>query len=184
MGRGGQAAFEPIAVSAKRDKHKLFRPDWAGMLRPEPSDSGKGKLILPGETKLARCFTSGKIKTGNIEAASERPAWLWPLGQIFTYCQRAQARYGYLITNEELVVIRLRPTDPTFTQPDLKLRHSDRHEGSKPSADVLAAYRRLEFKSIPWKHESKSDTLTVALTLFFLHMIVRVTPLLEVRLNN
>ena len=171
MGRGGQAAFEPIAVADKKDKHKLFRPDWAGMLRPEPSDTNKGRLILPGETKLARCFTSGNIITGKVTAAPERPAWLWPLGQIFTYCQKAQARYGYLITDEELVVIRLRPT---FTR--LDLRRSGRHKGSEPSDDTFPAYERLEFKSIPWKHKSEPDALTVTLTLFFLHMIVRVTP--------
>ena len=31
-----------------------------------------------------------------------------PLSQIFTYCVRAKARYGYIITDKELVVLRIR----------------------------------------------------------------------------
>ena len=98
MVKGGQAECRPG-----------IRPDWAGVCRPRTSNAFKPENILPGDTKLSSKWKSSKIQTGSVtEAGGNRNEWLWPLMQNFTYCLYCQVRYGYIITDQELVVIRLK----------------------------------------------------------------------------
>ena len=124
--------------------------------------------MLSGDTKLARKFRSSSIIEGRIEQGSTRPAWLWPLAQIFTYCLRSNARYGFLITDEELVAIRICEGDPN--DPPVARRQSSRI-GNPPS---IRQNGIVEYKSIPWSHNSDSDQPTINLTLWWLHMMVSV----------
>lgn len=98
---------------------------------------------------------------------------MWPLSQIFTYCLRSGVRYGYLITDKELVVVHIRSSDPDTLQP----RRGSRH-GDLPLQATIAEKGLLEWKAIPWTHDSGSDQLTVNLTLWWLHMMVSVSELL------
>lgn len=94
------------------------------------------------------------------------PPWYWPIKQIFTYCMRAGVRYGYLITDYELIVVRIRPKGPNKGQSSSGSRFSTRC--SRPRELVNQA--TLDFEAIPWSHKT-SDKLTVNLALWGLHLM-------------
>ena len=93
-----------------------FFPDWAGTQKVPDDKTQEGTSrppnILTGDSKLAKKWSSNKIIDGFV--TSEKSDWLKPLRQIYTYCVKANARYGYIITDEEVVVVRVRPN----LQPD------------------------------------------------------------------
>jgi hypothetical protein len=143
MARGGQAWIP---------QENRLTPDWAGILLSFPenncsddSRSGKSlntrryKNVLPGDTKLSTKF---KSKWG-----PEDQRFQDPINQVFTYCRRANVPYGYIITQEELVVLRL-------------------FHGDKDNPNRLS----IEWKAIPWTNNT-NDELTVNLTLWCLHML-------------
>ena len=146
MARGGQAWIP---------KEKKLAPDWAGILLSCPENSQPSKCnstrhylnVLPGDTKLSTKFKS---------------TWGWkdqrfkdPVIQVFTYCRRASVPYGYIITQDELVVLRL--------------FYGDR-ENPNNLTEGFKKYHYLEYKSIPWTN-NVDDELTVNLTLWCLHML-------------
>lgn len=150
MARGGQAWIPQT--------NKLT-PDWAGILLSFPEnncidDSQPGKFhntrpyknVLPGDTKLSTKFKS--------EWGRDDQRFRDPINQVFTYCRRANVPYGYVITQEELVVLRL-------------------FNGDKNNPDHLTGREGrtyVEWKAIPWANNT-DDELTVNLTLWCLHML-------------
>ncbi|KAK2757626.1 hypothetical protein FQN54_004595 [Arachnomyces sp. PD_36] len=75
-------------------KPKIF-PDWAGVSKSEDPFYTN---LCPGETKLGTKWDSqGKGKIG----------YYWPIAQVLKYCvTNWNCRYGYIITERELVVLR------------------------------------------------------------------------------
>ena len=151
MARGGQAWIPKGKVS----KDKPLTPDWAGIFlscdeinQPDKSKKERHYLnVLPGDTKLSTKFKS---------------EWGWddqrfkdPVTQVFTYCRRASVPYGYIITQEELVILRL-------------------FHGDKEDPNILTEgtgiYEYVEYKSIPWENNMKHE-LTINLALWCLHML-------------
>ena len=121
---------------------------------------------------MAQTFPTCDIKDGTIDKVSSRPAWLWPIAQIFTYCIKARARYGFLITEKELVVTRIRRGKPDGSN------HEDRHSerllsrARKPNDPPPEVEDRiLDYKRIPWIHNGESRE-TVNLVLWWLHLMV------------
>lgn len=182
MSKGGQAQYP--------GNHSGLRPDWAGVkpsIAAINTSSTKAQNVLPGETKLSRKWSSTKIEPERVEGIMEKQEWFLPLSQIFSYCVRANARYGYIITDKELVVIRVRPTgqsDALNSQAPLdtigtiiededdhaiKKVHSIKAEGETPMAQAMAT-GVLEYRAIPWQdHADRS--MTVNLALWWLHMM-------------
>ena len=117
-------------------------------------------------------FESRKIKTGftgpqsSIIGSSKKPPWSYALSQIFTYCLKANARYGYLITDQELVVIKIRPICPRRPPSAPQHRRSNRLNNPQPPSDE----GELKYKSIPWTH-NESDKLTINFALWALHLM-------------
>lgn len=118
MARGGQSHIPQLV------KEKRF-PDWAGiqpaLSQADVQGTKKSSInILPGDTKVSRKWLSDDIVDGALDADYTRDNWQRPLKQVYTYCVRANARYGYIITDKELVVIRIGPSTqektPTSTQ--------------------------------------------------------------------
>ena len=180
MAKGGRSRF---SVAGK------LRPDWAGILSdPEDSISQEEAIkppnILPGDSKLGKKWSSSKIKNGIVKWQYLRNDWLKPLRQIYTYCVRANARYGYIITDEEVVVIRVRP----ILQPGESGMVNDSQESQQGSeslnneqetAESQASFSeydeghdfilpspvfkkvedngRLEYKAIPWSNAASRD---------------------------
>ena len=100
MVRGGQANSYP-----------KYKPDWAGVLRA--STKKRTSSILPGETKVGWKWKSQDIQDGDVNGVYLAGDWLEPIKQIYTYCIKLNVRYGYIITERELVVIRIRPSRRT-----------------------------------------------------------------------
>jgi hypothetical protein len=116
MACGGQASIEPRKDIDHKAKKK---PDWAGIKKEDvqPLDvSGTTrtmhKNLLPGDTKLGTKWKSEKIVQNKNSAEVKAP-----IQQILSYCVKAHVRYGYLITQDELVVFRVSeiPSQPSQT---------------------------------------------------------------------
>lgn len=132
MARGGQT-----------ESTRSLQPDWAG--KNEITNSN----LLPGDTKLARKWSSDKIPIGKVPDEKPKANWLRPLRQLSSYCMKHQCRYGYIITEEELVALRV---------------------SAAPGA--RRSVRMVEFQSVPWKNNSADGiSMTVNLALWWLHML-------------
>lgn len=167
-------------------------PEWAGVQR---SDSGpcRPSNILPGDTKVSWKWSSQKIQPGDTEDIYLENDWLEPIKQLYTYCCRLKARYGYIITEKELVVVRIRPVSPidTWSPVDtqdsvlssssprnrMKAAFSTPSYGSARNASAtLERGGTLEYKAIPWSSEATNasicrKSLTINLALWWLHMM-------------
>lgn len=99
MARGGHAYIP--GTKAK----KGLRPDWAGIIPSDgyqhrTNESRKSYMnALPGDSKLSTKWSS----FGDPNSLEFKKSFY----QIFNYCDLAEVRYGYLLTLEELVVVRL-----------------------------------------------------------------------------
>ena len=91
---------------------------------------------------------------------------------MYTYCIKANTRYSYIITDEELVVTRVKSMLPNGSQAV---------RGMPTSLDDIAADRALEsgmleYKPIPWNSNddmqlSEPKAMTVNLGLWWLHIM-------------
>ncbi|KAI4213159.1 MAG: hypothetical protein LQ349_009294 [Xanthoria aureola] len=152
MARGGQAYFPKLPAGIKQSP---------GYPKQPPN-------ILPGDTKLGSKWKSSNIEPGKVSKATNRDGWLAAIRQIYTYCVQTDARYGYLLTDKELVAVRI------SWIPDTEMK------GPKDKADS-GAHRIgiLEYKAIPWSYDetetqSSDGRLTVNLALWWLHMMAAV----------
>ncbi|KAI4212011.1 MAG: hypothetical protein LQ351_005193 [Letrouitia transgressa] len=185
MARGGLAkVLEQGPTSKGTEERKGYkRPDWAGIFRskswePQLDMSTKYINVLPGDTKLSKNWKSKDIPPGPTRGW-KRNNILYPLNQIYTYCIRANGRYGYVITDEELVVVRVRG------RLDLNQNSSDESKDSTKYSETLHS-GILEYRAIPWAwHDSSTDTewdgLTVNLALWFLHLMAAAERGIEAR---
>ncbi|MCJ1474757.1 hypothetical protein MMC13_003417 [Lambiella insularis] len=193
---------DDAAAIAKGDKTKRgtiieddrFSPDWAGIRRYESTNFGY-KNLCPGATKLASKWSTSA-------EGQERNDFLFPLGQIQTYCGRLWgSRYGYIITPEELVVVMVRReiVDPglanqrsardvqrltasqvshtrTFSyetvRSEFQAMSLDTGSSFSDDANPDIEYRPLLWKSIPWA-AAGGKFLTVKLALWYLLMLTK-----------
>ena len=199
-----------MAAGSRGYLHKSgrYRPDWAGIqpTAPQPDEareSGKAWNILPGDTKVSKKWSSNKIVRGPVKAKLTSE-WLRPLNQIYTYCVRANARYGYIITDKELVVLRVCPA-PQANESDATIEYqvSWPHESKDLNGDVeklslsqeqdesndsvlssmirkrLHDNGKLEYRAISWtkpitSNARRSNEMTVNLALWWLHIMAAV----------
>lgn len=77
------------------------------------------------------------------------------INQVFTYCRRANVQYGYIVTQEELVVTR-----PFW---------GDKNEPDNLNGEAVKRLY-LEYKAKPWA-ENGDNGLTINLMLWCLHML-------------
>ena len=184
IGRGGRAKKNPGEVDAR-----LF-PDLAGTLLDQRTAAGGYRNLCPGETKLYTKWSSSERKADFLE----------PFSQIQSYCGRQwNVRYGYVIPQEELCVVRITKKDPgpglVATKPSRNVSPPDYRTHKRPfstetissglgpvSIDEASGYqdenpnvgfKPVEFKSIPWTN-SGPQTMTVELALWWLHMMASV----------
>lgn len=161
MVRGGQAQFSSGPNS--RDPASSEKPDWAAVRRPVHESglhqgSMKPKIILPGDTKLSSKWSSTQLPRGLRKREMAKNVSN-PIGQIYRYCLRANARYGYLITDDELVAVRIDIESPEAFY--------KRHGGLRRREIVL------RFKAIPWDNAASTDPelITINLALWLLHLV-------------
>jgi hypothetical protein len=90
------------------------KPDWAGVRTSLPKESGRAVNILPGDTKVSYKWISSKVATGEMNENDRISDWAWPIRQIFTYCLDLRTRYGFIITDVEVVAFRVRAPRERF----------------------------------------------------------------------
>ncbi|PGG97275.1 hypothetical protein AJ79_09261 [Helicocarpus griseus UAMH5409] len=97
MGATTQEVTDSTQAGDQSSKAKIF-PDWAGAAKAKDPQTGYVNRC-PGETKLAEKWTS--------DTDRQKDFYLWPLAQVVIYCvSNWKTRYGYLINQKELVVLR------------------------------------------------------------------------------
>ena len=77
------------------------RPDWSLVARSRMGDNGRYDNLLPGDTKLHRKWYPEMLRD-NYEHNYEE--WRKPVSRIMTYMMFYESRYGFLITDGNLVV--------------------------------------------------------------------------------
>jgi len=79
--------------------------------------------------------------------------------QVYTYCVKANARYGYIITDKEFVVLRIRPNE-----------NAEKTKGPRTYTpkEVTESDGIPEYTSISWE---SGDQLLVNLALRRLHLL-------------
>jgi len=201
----------------KNQKHR--NPDWAGKKpstvnpnepRRKAKKPTKAKNLLPGDTKVSRKWKSANLTKGDVnKAVVKDKSWFQPVGQIYTYCVRSNARYGYIITDKELVVVRIRSlpqTGPTQEEESTDKKREEREEQDeyrKLDPDIMAGSQELEefvegapeatqaftdgvmeYKAIPWDShiptsQRNPEVMTVNLALWWLHMMAAESSAIE-----
>ena len=160
MVRGGQASLFHL------DNRKDLRPDWAGRCHLQ-----KANNILPGETKPSRVFSSKVLREcadRHDHVKNPTADYLWPARQLTAYCVYSHMRYGYIITDEELIVVRV----GTLVE---QRKNAPDHELLEDTVDNP----RLEWQSIPWNHGNDRSKITVNLALWALHVLAASNGLLD-----
>ncbi len=76
-----------------------LKPDWTLVRSDAVLPDGYYANIMPGDTKLSARWTP--FDTSNIQ-------WKLPVQQVLTYSNDVQCRYGFVITDSDLVVCALR----------------------------------------------------------------------------
>ena len=153
-----------------------MNPDWAG-IQAEPVDSSDRSLpenILPGDTKLSKKWQSSKIRKGEITRTYDKTDWLRPIAQIYTYCVQSGKRYGYLITDKELLATRILPVLDGDKDDSISRfsRQSTKPISGSPAQHVLDR-GIMECKAIPWHlpETHGRNELTVNMAIWYLHML-------------
>lgn len=185
MARGGHAF-----IPGTKPSEKALHPDWAGIIPSNKHQEGtkenrKSHMnVLPGDSKLSTKWKSSR-DPDSLEFKK-------PFFQIFHYCELADVRYGYLLTQEELVVVRIsrKPrgqiSDPTMpSQRPQRLGTSQlKKEQAKlhlPEKHRTKEHGVLEYKSIRWDDGSQREeaSLSINLALWWLHMLAATARSIE-----
>ncbi|KAF2241889.1 hypothetical protein BU26DRAFT_571625 [Trematosphaeria pertusa] len=121
------------------------RPDWSGVKEEEDSTS-----LVPGETKLQNPKSAKPLpkEWPTEESTGEHTDFISFLSQAATYSKMEKSRYAYVITNMELVVMRLSketstiPTRPSGTSRRLSAESNQLQGGNMqpPSSSPPAAH--------------------------------------------
>lgn len=156
-----------------------LKPDWAVYDRAvkklyysaADEDPIKSLVFAVGDSKMCQkwesawihqSFAAGYTDPNPAARANGQPLQkthivtkerLLPLEQLAAYCRFGETRYGFILTQEELVAFRMRRLDP------------DLIAGVTPAVDK--AYAGIEYKSVPWK-TSGSAKLTANLAIWAL----------------
>lgn len=137
-----------------------YRPDWAGA-RTIVKDPNQTINILPGDTKVSYKWRSAEIIPKEVNEDDLVQNWFWPLRQIFTYCMTFKTRYGYIISDEEVVAFRVKA-------PRERLKE-------KPKRNAMVSKDRGTIEYVPI-YDSTQDPdgekkLTMNLAIWWLHLL-------------
>lgn len=170
-----RARSSSAAPGPANKKKRSFIPDGGG-IRIENSSQSQDRL--PSDIKGR--WKSKEVTKRNGKYLNRKGYWkngmsiedqARPLRQIYTYCVEANARYGFIITCEEVLLVRVSPLgeakpEGDWSSPEELIR------------DSMIEHGRLEYKSIPWGvHRSSRDRLndfhhlTVNLSLWVLFIL-------------
>ncbi|KAL9621182.1 MAG: hypothetical protein Q9160_004314 [Pyrenula sp. 1 TL-2023] len=102
MAKGGQSYLAD-------SRTKTF-PDWAGIRKWDRREDGLHRNVLPGETKRSDKWGHDSLLGYNAQGDNEQN----PVVQIYNYCLTAGTSLGYIITDKELVAVRVDALETTL----------------------------------------------------------------------
>ncbi|KZZ96621.1 hypothetical protein AAL_03850 [Moelleriella libera RCEF 2490] len=137
---------------------KDLKPDWALIDYDQATKSPSS--FLAGETKLG-----WRAKVGDEPWLTE-DEWQKPIYQTAKYMIASGTRYGYIITDIELVVLRL-----AMGTSDRPVTRGAVASGGGAALEE-APYYRIRYKRILWGTNGQGQ-MTVKLALWFLAMMAR-----------
>ena len=144
-----------------KPRRRPTQPDGAGISlhrSPAGGTSARNKNQLPREIKPGIHWTSDRLTSGRLTTTGGRlrsskavGKEVWPIIQIYHYCVMAEARYGFIITSKEALVVRIQPMIKGVP------------EGKTASTTLQSELRfngLMEYKVIPWaKHRPANSSL-------------------------
>ncbi|KAI4262748.1 MAG: hypothetical protein L6R42_002080 [Xanthoria sp. 1 TBL-2021] len=157
MAKGGQGRFPEMAVVRNGRRLKPLKPDWAGIKQPPDSHEQPPNILL-GDTKLSCKWHSSRIQSGTVAEMGDIHNWLPAIRQIYTYCIKANAQYGYLITDQELLAVKI----SWLVGAGKKVPKASREEEAK---------RRQRNEILELESSSGTHGVTINLALWWLHMM-------------
>lgn len=186
IGRSGRCSYEAIADSR-------FKPDWSLCCDAQTLDKGVYLNLLPGHSKLSKRWRS------DMHAKASHHKWKDPVRQMLHHIAELHVRYGWLLTDTELVVIRVSAQLTGARQATNRLRRRPPPLGRDRTTSVGSAISRLssamqgmslggsssyrppgggidafrvEYQTIAWKeHGNGRSRLSIRLALFYLAMM-------------
>jgi hypothetical protein len=176
--------YYPTIVCGTKEPSGGPVPDWLGY------QTGMKETFLCGETKLSTVFAMQKIINDPEEEELQKP-----FEQCMHYCIIKNTRYGYIITDEELVVFRIRNgiveeglaaqrprrTIPTATYSDASSSLNASMQGMSVYSDSKPQSPRwIQYCVIKW---NATKGLTVCTALFWLTLMAY-APTINVDINN
>lgn len=162
-----------LSEVVKGSSRSSFYPDGASVTPSELNSPSTATNRLPSDIKPALKWESAVMlksllnDDGHWKPGKAMDNIAAPIRQLYTYCVRCNARYGFLLTSKEVFLIRIRPL-PEYVE--------DNVEGARLK-QAMRNYGLVEYKSIPWdKHrdgegESEFQELTISLSLWFIHVL-------------
>ncbi len=112
--RGIREPFVEMVAGGNVKRFSGSKPDWAGTRRMAQGTANQTVNTLPGDTKVSYKWKSTEIVVKKWTEKDMIQNWLWPIRPIFTYCLNFQTRYGYIVTDEEVVAFRVRAPPDRF----------------------------------------------------------------------
>ncbi|KAF5974096.1 hypothetical protein FBULB1_7928 [Fusarium bulbicola] len=172
LGRGSRCGFED-------------RPDWSAISAEYMTEHGQFANILPGDTKL-----DAKWSPWMFEDMGSFNEWQKVVAQELTYMARYRTRYGFIITDANLVVLRItrellgaglaqaRPRREAAVFVSHQRHSSDTTMGSGDGSSSFYSddsplewsYYDPEYAVIPWNAHGE-EVLTIKLALWCLIMM-------------
>ncbi|KAG6105424.1 hypothetical protein E4U13_007878 [Claviceps humidiphila] len=135
----------------------MASPDWGLFSMPTPMPQEMLDILLPGLTKLStKWYPEMRLS----EHQSVRSEWASPVSQVSTCAALSDCRYGFLITDEALVVLR-------FTKKRLDASGTQSGDDNNPTGAVNVELLPPEYAVIPMSASGK-ENLTVKLAVFCL----------------
>ncbi|KAG6070642.1 hypothetical protein E4U16_006717 [Claviceps sp. LM84 group G4] len=148
---------EPLGLGLGSFGQNTASPDWGLFSMPNPLPQEKLDILLPGLTKLSTKWYP-EMRFSKHESA--RSEWAVPLSQVSTCAALSDCRYGFLITDESLVVLR-------FTKKRVDASGTQSGDENVPAGAINAELLPPEYAVIPMSASGK-DNLTVKLAVFCL----------------
>ncbi|KAK7917389.1 hypothetical protein PG985_010997 [Apiospora marii] len=156
IGEGSRCAANNKVRTATEAAGSRLRPDWSVVPGIEGTDTTKLSNVLLGDTKL-------HIKWSPNSKEADEKEWMKVLSQVTSYMAENNCRYGFIITEVYLVVLRLGYSSDEAQNPN------DWHDRT---------FDKPEYCAIPWVTKTKylsgdktKPRLTAKLALFFLALL-------------
>jgi hypothetical protein len=169
----GRVAGSLCDLKVKGRRGTPCRPDGGSVTPSDLGHSKRATLRIPSDVKPPSSWNSLDFIAQTLEANGSvrhklimRPIGA-PIRQIYTYCMKFKARYGFLLTTKEVFLVRIRPQST----------NTEAEQGQDWLEQALKNDGLMKYKSIPWTEHrnleaaSEYRQLTMNLSLWCMHVL-------------